>query len=55
MVLVTKLQALFVVALTALAVGVAAFAYVFITEGFRFMQAVAIIGGFFTALVAGGM
>ena len=51
----TKLQALFVVALTVLAVGVAAFAYVFISEGFRFMQAVAIIGGFFAALVAGGM
>ena len=51
----TKLQALFVVALTVLAVGVAAFAYVFISEGFRFMQAIAIIGGFFAALVAGGM
>ena len=51
----SKLQALFVVALTVLAVGVAAFAYVFISEGFRFMQAVAIIGGFFAALVAGGM
>lgn len=51
----TKLQALFVVALTALAVGVAVFAFVFITEGFRFMQALAILGGFFAALVAGGM
>ena len=51
----TKLQALFVVALTVLAVGVAAFAYVFISEGFRFMQAVAVIGGFFAALIAGGM
>ena len=51
----TKLQALFVVALTVLAVGVAAFAYVFISEGFRFMQAVAVIGGFFASLIAGGM
>ena len=51
----SKLQALFVVALTVLAVGAAAFAYVFISEGFRFMQAVAIFGGFFAALVAGGM
>lgn len=51
----TKLQALFIVALTALAVGVAAFAYVFISEGFRSMQALAIISGFFAALVAGGM
>lgn len=51
----TKLQALFVVALTVLAVGVAAFAYVFITEGFRFVQALAVLGGFFAALVAGGM
>ena len=51
----SKLQALFIVALTVLAVGVAAFAYVFITEGFRFVQTLAVLGGFFAALVAGGM